>query len=151
MLVGIISDTHGSLPDGVFDAFAGVDYIIHAGDICAPSVLWELEGIAPVFACLGNNDWQDYGSSVRHEIHPVIGGVNIAVTHYPQDAAALARTGQYQLVVHGHTHIPCDTLIGSCRVINPGSAVRPRGGSVRQCVTLRINDGVVGTLKTHYL
>ena len=151
MLVGIISDTHGRLPEQVFETFAGVDYIIHAGDIGRESVLWELEAIAPTFACLGNNDWQDYGSAVRHEIHPVIGGVDIAVTHFPEDAVALARTKSYGLVVHGHTHVPRDIVVGGCRVINPGSATRPRGGSCRQCVTVRIENGVVGPVKTHLL
>ncbi len=151
MLVGLLSDTHGTLPEGVFEAFDGVDYIIHAGDIGRESVLWELEAIAPTFACLGNNDWQDYGSSVRHEIHPIIGGANIAVTHYPEDAIALARTGEYQLVVHGHTHVPRDIVVGACRIINPGSTTRPRGGSVRQCCTLRIENGIIGPVRTHLL
>ena len=51
--LGIISDTHGRVPDAVFDAFADVDAIIHAGDICAESVLWELESIAKTIAVLG--------------------------------------------------------------------------------------------------
>ena len=151
MLVGLVSDIHGTLPDGVHNAFANVDYIICAGDMCSPSVLWELDSIAPTIACLGNNDWQDYGSFVRREVHTVIGGASIAITHYPQDAARLAQSGDYQLVVHGHTHVPCDYLVGNCRVINPGSTTRPRGGSDRQCATLRIEDGVTGVLRVHLL
>ncbi len=151
MLIGLLSDTHNSLPPKVHEAFSNVDYIIHAGDIGSPELLWELEAMAPTFACLGNNDWQDYGSSVRPEIHPVIGGANIAVTHYPQDAERLARTGAYQLVVHGHTHVPRDIVMGACRVINPGSTTRPRQGSTCQCCTLRIEDGVIGALRTYLL
>ena len=84
--LGIISDTHGRLPDAVFDAFADVDTIIHAGDICAESVLWELESIAKTIAVLGNCDRSDYGSNVCAECHPVIGGVRIWVAHFPEDA-----------------------------------------------------------------
>lgn len=151
MKVGIISDTHGTLVDGVYDVFRNVDYIIHAGDIGSPAVLWELEGLAPVFACLGNNDWQDYGSSVRDVVKPTIGGMRIAVTHYPETAVELARTGEYGLVVHGHTHVPSDKFIGSCRVVNPGSASRPRQGSARQCCTLCVEDGTAGLLRVHLL
>lgn len=151
MKIGIISDTHGSLALGVHEAFSGVDYIIHAGDIGNPTLLWELEGIAPVFACLGNNDWQDYGSSVRDVVKPIIGGLKIAVTHYPETASELARSGEFDLVIHGHTHVPCDKNIGSCRVVNPGSASRPRQGSARQCCTLCIDNGVAGPLRAHLL
>ncbi len=151
MLLGILSDTHGELPEGVYDAFKGVDYIIHAGDIGRESVLWELEYIAPTFACLGNNDWQNYGSSVRREMHPSVGGMSIAVTHFPHEAERLARTGDYGLVVHGHTHVPRDEMLGACRIINPGSTTRPRKGSARQCCTLRVSDGVLGPLTAHLL
>lgn len=142
--LGIISDTHGRLPDAVFDAFADVDTIIHAGDICAESVLWELESIAKTVAVLGNCDRCDYGSSVRTECRPVIGGVRIWVAHFPEDAVAAARSGAYELAIHGHTHIPRDEVIGSCRVLNPGSACRPRGGSKASVMTVEVADGKVG-------
>ena len=92
--LGIISDTHGRVPDAVFDAFADVDAIIHAGDICAESVLWELESIAKTIAVLGNCDRCDYGSDVRAECHPVIGDVRIWVAHFPEDAVAAAQIGR---------------------------------------------------------
>ena len=144
MRVGIISDVHGELSEDIYRVFAGVDYIICAGDMGRPSVLWELEAIAPTYCCLGNNDWQDYGSSVRKTVSGIVGGAPFAVTHYPQDAEALARSGEYKLVVHGHTHVPRDEVMGECRIINPGSASRPRKGSARQCLTVEIADGVVG-------
>ena len=144
MRVGIISDVHGDLSEDIYRVFAGVDYIICAGDMGRPSVLWELEAIAPTYCCLGNNDWQDYGSSVRKTVSGIVGGAPFAVTHYPQDAEALARSGEYKLVVHGHTHVPRDEVMGECRIINPGSASRPRKGSARQCLTVEVADGVVG-------
>lgn len=144
MRVGIISDVHGELSEDIYRVFAGVDYIICAGDMGRPSVLWELEAIAPTYCCLGNNDWQDYGSSVRKTVSGIVGGAPFAVTHYPQDAEALARSGEYKLVVHGHTHVPRDEVMGECRIINPGSASRPRKGSARQCLTVEVADGVVG-------
>ena len=144
MRVGIISDVNGERSEDIYRVFAGVDYIICAGDMGRPSVLWELEAIAPTYCCLGNNAWQDYGSSVRKTVSGIVGGAPFAVTHYPQDAEALARSGEYKLVVHGHTHVPRDEVMGECRIINPGSASRTRKGSARQCLTVEVADGIVG-------
>ena len=46
--LGVISDTHGLLRPEAVHALAGVDAIVHAGDIGAPEVLTALERIAPV-------------------------------------------------------------------------------------------------------
>src|SRR5215212_7896747 len=56
--VGVISDTHGHMDPRVKEIFeqAGVDHIIHAGDIGLPFLILDLEDIAPVTAVLGNND-----------------------------------------------------------------------------------------------
>ena len=147
MQIGLISDTHGRLHEGVHDAFKGVDYIIHAGDIGAPSILWELESIAPTMAVLGNNDFEDYGASVRDFITPTIGGLKFYVTHYRHIAEELACKGGYKLIIHGHTHLRRDQVIGSTRLINPGSATRPRNGEGKSCAILRIDDGIASTLR----
>ncbi len=146
--VGLISDTHGHLAEGVFDAFAHVDYIIHAGDICARSVLWELESITTTLAVLGNCDRLDYGSSVGPSLTTTIGGVRVYVSHFPEDATRAAESGLYGLAVHGHTHIPRDELRGGCRIVNPGSATRPRGGSQACVAIVELADGVVGPVRT---
>ena len=59
--LGLISDTHlpdrcRALPEAVFDALAGVDLILHAGDVGELSVLDELSRIAPVIAVHGNDE-----------------------------------------------------------------------------------------------
>lgn len=61
MRIGVISDTHvpvraRALPGAVFDIFAGVDLILHAGDLITLDVLAELQTIAPVLAVHGNVD-----------------------------------------------------------------------------------------------
>ena len=65
MLVGVLSDTHGVLPSAAFAELADCDFIVHAGDICGPGILAELETLAPVTAVLGNNDCREYGRSVK--------------------------------------------------------------------------------------
>jgi len=63
LLIGLISDTHidypsASLPPQVKEAFQGVDLILHAGDIWIPSVLDDLETVAPVMAAWGVTTWR---------------------------------------------------------------------------------------------
>ena len=145
--LGIISDTHGSLPEEIYDAFAHVDHIIHAGDIGKPSILWELESMAPTTAVLGNNDWQDYGSSVQECAEISLEDVDIFVTHYPEEAQRAALSGQYSLVIHGHTHVPRKDLIGATKLLNPGSTTRPRGGNDPSVMKVSLNDGHIGPVQ----
>ena len=56
MKIGVISDTHDFLDPRVKELFAGVDHILHAGDIGTVWITFELEQIAPVTAVFGNTD-----------------------------------------------------------------------------------------------
>src|SRR2546425_13126368 len=87
MRIGLISDTHQpsdrkSLWDEVGTIFAGVDLILHAGDIVLPVVLDWLEEIAPVLAARGNNDfgWQD--DRVKELQLIEAGGYKVAVVEH---------------------------------------------------------------------
>lgn len=146
--VGIISDTHGRISNEALDALAGVDFIIHAGDIGSLDVLMELEAIAPTIAVLGNNDYNvDYGPGVNESATQVIDGVRLFVSHYPKDAERAAESEEYDLVIHGHTHVPRDETWNGCRIINPGSAFRPRGGSKRSIALVELEGGRVGPIR----
>lgn len=135
--IGFISDTHGSLDPRAYAALADCDHIIHAGDICGPAILRELETLAPVTAVLGNNDFDEYGSAVGHFAHPVLGGVRFLVGHKPGDvrisfagSAALAPGDPLpDVIVHGHTHVP-ELVSPAARPASiylcPGAVYRPR-------------------------
>lgn len=151
-LVGILSDTHGRLPQTAFAALAECDHIIHAGDIGAPEIIRELETIAPVTAVRGNNDFDEYGSRVQRAAHPVIAGVRFLVTHFPQDARIGWNGSKYlapgdpipQVCVHGHTHVP-EIITGKDAspaqyYLCPGSVTSPRGGSKHGILKLTIAD-----------
>lgn len=153
--VGVLSDTHGTLPSNAYAALADCDHIIHAGDIGSPNILQTLKTLAPVTAVLGNNDFNEYGSDVAWYAHPVIGGVRFLVAHYPQDvhigmhgSKALAPGDPLPKVcIHGHTHMP-RLLKGKEAspaeyVLCPGAAFRPRGGSKRSIAKLLVADGFV--------
>ena len=49
-VIGVISDTHGLLRPDVHTALAGVELILHAGDVGGDEILMELALIAPVRA-----------------------------------------------------------------------------------------------------
>ena len=139
-LVGIISDTHGRLDPLAYNALADCDHIIHAGDICDPAIITELETLAPVTAVLGNNDFDEYGPNVGRYARPVIDGVRFLVAHYPQDVRISSFANRIlapgdpipDICVHGHTHIPRLDRGKEARpaqfVMNPGSATWARGG-----------------------
>ena len=120
-LVGIISDTHGHLPPEVAEAFAGVDLIIHAGDIGNNEVLEALRAIAPVHAVRGNMDggWA-YGLPATEVVE--VGEVLIYVLH---DAYLLnldpAAAG-FVAVINGHTHRAAVEKRKGVLFLNPGSA-----------------------------
>jgi len=58
MKIGVVSDTHGFFDARLAELLAGVDLILHAGDVGNLEVLDELERIAPVQAVKGNVDSQ---------------------------------------------------------------------------------------------
>lgn len=63
-VVGLLSDTHyperlAHLPPALFDVLAGVDLLLHAGDVGELAALSQLSQIAPVVAVHGNDDTAD--------------------------------------------------------------------------------------------
>ena len=120
--VGIISDTHGMLRPEVAAAFAGVEMIIHAGDIGGLLVMMELKKIAPVTAVYGNTDKAEWTQEFPASAVVTVGGVQLYVLH---NLATLdldpAATG-FAAVIYGHTHRQEQETRGGVLYFNPGSA-----------------------------
>jgi len=142
--IGIVADTHGLLRSEVFDAFRGVQHILHAGDVGDPSILDDLSALAPVIAVWGNMD----GATVRDltgEVRGIdIGGMRIEVLHGHQLADYAALPGRFphaRVIVHGHTHLPSNRRIDGVLVLNPGSAGPRRPGKPVTVAILDIVDG----------
>lgn len=143
-LIGLISDTHGLLRAGVHDAFAGVELILHAGDVGGDEILDELSLIAPVEAVYGNTD--DPGNPRLHEqIVRQIGGVTIRVGHGHEaeklTADALLERYTGDVLIYGHTHKQSVTRREGRLVINPGAAGPRRFHLMPSVARLTINDG----------
>ncbi len=139
MKIGVISDTHGYFDSKIPKLFAGVDHILHAGDIGLPWLILELEQIAPVTAVLGNNDAAlDFKETevvefdsrkflVHHIVDP----------RKPAEAIQrrIIREGP-EVVVFGHTHKPYCETIGRTLYFNPGYAGKPRFSLARSVAIL---------------
>src|SRR3569833_1786931 len=78
--IGLISDTHGLVRPDVHTALAGVELILHAGDVGDDAILDELSLIAPVRAVYGNTD-SPGRSRLANAIDVEIDGVRIHVSH----------------------------------------------------------------------
>jgi len=149
-VLGVLADTH--IPDrerqlhpDILPKFreAGVEAILHAGDVSVPGVLQELEEVAPVFAVQGNRDWV----MLRHLPHNqflTFEGVDLVLEHghgrwrnYMVDRThylifgmqvsryqnrLLASYPQVRVIVYGHLHIPENSWVGDRLLFNPGSA-----------------------------
>ena len=128
MRLGVISDTHGLLRPEVFNAFAHVDHILHAGDIGSLELLAELEALAPVTAVYGNTDGFDLRNRLPRVARVELDGFDIVVTHGDQFGSPTpeklnAAFPEAQILVYGHTHRPLLTIVDVVvTVMNPGSA-----------------------------
>lgn len=146
MLIGLVSDIHGYLPENAEEALAVCDTILCAGDTEDRRILWRLQAIAPTRAVLGNCDSD---ALLQQELptiaSPRLAGVRFLVVHRCQDAGVPAE--DVQVVVCGHTHIPRDCMQGTVRFINPGSASRPRGGSKAGWALVEAAEGAIRSVE----
>jgi len=135
MQLGIVSDTHDNL-DHVQQAVSlfeleGVDHVIHCGDIIAPFSATPFNTDAFAFSAVrGNNDGEwalgnvvdDFGTYLGQCGELTLDGVAIAVYHGTNRVLreALADSGTYDYVFHGHTHERTIASHGDTLRVNPG-------------------------------
>lgn len=149
MKIGLISDTHipeatPSLWPQIFDAFTGVDAILHAGDLHELFVLDELESIAPVYAARGNGEDGSAGRAIQPQDKRLkdawlieFAGFNIGLTHVmpmpeipPKHTIAEWKRRLFpgvtlDVLIYGDTHVEQIDLIDETLCINPGSPTYP--------------------------
>jgi putative phosphoesterase len=170
IVLGVIADTHvpdraAGLKPGVLPIFrqAGVQAILHAGDVCIPAVLAELETVAPVYAVRGNRDWV-YLKDLPFQRRLTFGGVKIGLAHghgnlssYVKDKLhhlvygldeeryfkrMLATFPNMDVIVFGHMHVSVNLRRGHQLLFDPGSACIPEEENSAPSVgLLRIHDG----------
>jgi len=146
MKIGVISDTHGFLDPRVETIFAGVDHILHAGDIGDPMIEVELKFIAPVTVVLGNTD---LGLTFKETEVVNLAGKKILVHHIvnpralAEKIAARIQREQPDAVVFGHTHKKFAETVDGVFFFNPGYAGKPKFGAERSVAILACDrDGI---------
>jgi putative phosphoesterase len=144
MLIAILSDIHDNIPmlRAAIDHIQRVDALLCGGDLCSPFIVDELAKFPrQIHVVFGNNDAdlfritqkayvanQNRVPEDQIQLHGEffegeLGGKRIALIHFEQIGKALARSGQYDLVCYGHTHLYSlerDPATGAIRGVNPG-------------------------------
>ena len=135
MKLGIVADTHDNLAlvDRAVELFESenVDRVVHCGDIVAPFSATPFDSDAfDFYAVRGNNDGEWALANVVEEFGTYLGecgqltvdNTSIAVYHGTNKLLreALAESGEYDFVLHGHTHERTLAERGETVVVNPG-------------------------------
>ena len=155
MKIGLISDTHIPtsllrLPDDLLAQLAGVDAILHAGDLVSLSVVETLKRIAPTTAVAGNMDPPEIASTLPDRVTLRFGGRSIGLKHGHQRRALqdqyiglgydtpgmesfyqamAAQLPEAEIIVFGHFHAPVVKRWNDRLFVNPGSVVPTEGRS----------------------
>lgn len=147
MKIGVISDTHGFLDPRIPELFAGVNHILHGGDIGQPWILSELELIAPVTAVAGNTD--DPGLHYAPVKTIELAGRKFLIQHivHPRDPGENLQSRldreRPDAVVFGHTHTRFCEKLNGVLYLNPGYAGRPKPGTDRSVAIAHCSgDGI---------
>jgi putative phosphoesterase len=146
MKIGLISDTHNYLDPRVPEIFAGVDHILHAGDVGLSVLIVELEQIAPVSAVVGNTD---EGLPLRETELVTLSGKKFLIHHIVTPGITPGRVAEQfhkekpDVLMFGHTHKPFAEQFGETLYFNPGYAGRQRFNLPRTVALMEINRGEI--------
>ncbi len=121
MRIGVVSDTHGLLRPEVAPALAGVERILHLGDVGKASILKDLEKIAPVTAVRGNVDRAGPLSELPETEVVLAGDRYVYMLHDLRTLHLDPAAGKFAAVLYGHTHVPNFYRKKGVLYFNPGS------------------------------
>ena len=121
MRIAVLADTHDRYPPTLPERLRGADEIWHLGDVCAPETLAEFELLGPPLRVVHGNCDANFDWPMALELERE--GLRFYLTHIPPSRAPKG----FHVVLHGHTHVPRDEVLGGVRWLNPGCISRPRG------------------------
>jgi putative phosphoesterase len=139
--IGVISDTHGLLRPEAEAALAGVDLIVHAGDIDALPVIEKLEKIAPVHAVRGNMDFGTLQTRLAETAVVEAAGHSIFVLHDLHRLDLDPAAAGFDAVVFGHSHRSLVEEKEGVLFVNPGSAGPRRFGKPVSVARMTLQNG----------
>jgi putative phosphoesterase len=150
MLLGLISDTHGFFDPALPALFAGVEEILHAGDIGKGAVLERLGALAPVSAIRGNIDEKLPTRALPVELALERQGAKIFITHdagkpghRPAPLAAAIERFRPGIILSGHSHRASILRADGRIFVNPGSAGKKRFNLKRTAGLLHLSADLV--------
>ncbi len=144
--IGVISDSHDRIAPleaacRIFEDY-GVERVVHCGDVVTPETAslfqnYEYLRSVPFDVVWGNNDWKQQELTAEFEkLGPACtcwqGGGNFvwrgkkvffAHGHESLRLENEMFSGEWDLVLCGHTHQCANELIGKTRVVNPGAVL----------------------------
>lgn len=137
MRIAVIADTHGRLPPSSIADLKTADEIWHLGDFCDLATLDAVRRIGrPFHAVLGNND---FGLDLPVSLTLTRHAKSFYLIHIPPRKAEGT-----DVLIHGHTHVPRDEMIGGVRFLNPGTIGKPNKGVPPSYAWLGISpEGVI--------
>ena len=138
MKIAILSDTHNLLRPQVLEHLKEADAILHAGDICSPDILDQLEEYGPLYAVRGNNDW-DWSFRIPRSLTCTLGGLSFFLVHNKRDVPAVLP--KVNFVVYGHSHRYTLENRNGILWFNPGSCGPCRFHSEVTMAMLEADDG----------
>lgn len=147
--IGVISDTHGVLPNQIYEFFKDVDLIIHAGDIGSEDVLNELEVFKPVMAVYGNIDGFDLIGRLKKIESFSVEGMKFLLTHiggypnkYEKNIEEIIKEARPDIFISGHSHILKVIYDKKYNLlhINPGAAGKYGFHQVSTLIRFEIKD-----------
>lgn len=146
MRIGLIADTHlpslvrslDELGPQIADVLRGVDLILHAGDVTAPSVIDWCSQFGPVFIAEGNNDLFDDARMARKQLLD-IHGWRIGMAHELRPESRpihqILRSSldgeRVDILIGGDTHVERLEFREDVLLVNPGSPILPHHLSTR--------------------
>lgn len=121
MKIGVVSDTHGLLRPEVIPALAGVEHILHLGDVGDAAILKTLKKLAPVTAIRGNVDRTGACGKLPETEVVLLEGQYIYMLHDVQTLHLDPAARKFAAVLYGHSHQPSIRRHKGVLYFNPGS------------------------------
>jgi putative phosphoesterase len=163
-VLGIVSDTHlprfgRALPRALVAGLqqAGVDGILHCGDMTDLLAIELFAAIAPVDAVAGNNDGDDIRKRFGRKKILTIEDVRIGMVHgdkgahaAPHNAFQAFADDRVDVICFGHSHRPLHEQRDGRLMLNPGSPTDKRMNPRYSYATLRVDAGRVVEARLHY-
>ena len=151
MKIIVLADTHSrSLPQALLNDLPSADLILHAGDFTDPEVYSQLKAVKDIRAVYGNMDGTELRELLPKQAVFDREGVRIGLAHGDGNPEGIIRRlakmfegSGVQVIVFGHSHMPCQEMANGVLFFNPGSPTDTVRAPYLSYGILDVKDGKV--------